>query len=57
MVAHPYNPAHLVPFVELVGSDETNAQTLQLVKGFLGICLKEISKNNKQIFLDRWFRG
>jgi len=38
VVAHPFNPAYLVPLVELVGSDETGAETINLVKEFLDSC-------------------
>ena len=38
VVAHPFNPAHLIPLVELVGSDETNKDAMTVVKEFLESC-------------------
>lgn len=49
LVAHPYNPAHLVPFVELVGSDETSAGTVQLVKEFLESCGRKVCVMKKSV--------
>ena len=49
VVAHPYNPAHLVPFVEVVGSDETNARTIQLVKEFLESCGRKVCVMKKGV--------
>ena len=42
LVAHPFNPAHLVPFVETVGSDETSAESIHLVKEFLESCGRKV---------------
>ena len=47
LVAHPFNPAHLVPLVELVGSDETSAKAIKLVKEFLESCGRKICLMNK----------
>ena len=49
LVAHPYNPAHLVPFVELVGSDETNIKTLLFVKEFLESCGRKVCHMKKSV--------
>ena len=49
LVAHPYNPAHLVPFVELVGSDETSGETIQLVKEFLESCGRKVCHMKKSV--------
>ena len=49
LVAHPFNPAHLVPLVELVGSDETSAQAMQLVKAFLESCGRKVCVMKKSV--------
>ena len=49
MVAHPFNPAHLVPLVELVGSDETSAEAIQLVKEFLESCGRKVCLLKKSV--------
>jgi 3-hydroxybutyryl-CoA dehydrogenase len=38
LVAHPFNPPHLVPLVELVGSDETSKNAIKLTKEFFDSC-------------------
>ena len=47
LVAHPFNPAHLVPLVELVGSDETSPEAIQLAKEFFESCGRKICLMNK----------
>jgi len=49
MVAHPFNPAHLVPLVELVGSDETRAEAVLLVKEFLESCGRKVCCMKKSV--------
>ncbi|MCL2380619.1 MAG: 3-hydroxyacyl-CoA dehydrogenase family protein [Treponema sp.] len=49
LVAHPYNPAHLVPFVELVGSDETSAKAMQFAKEFLESCGRKVCLMKKSV--------
>ena len=49
LVAHPFNPAYLVPLVELVGSDETSAEAIQLVKDFLESCGKKVCHMKKSV--------
>ena len=49
LVAHPFNPAHLVPLVELVGSNETSAQAMRLVKEFLESCGRKICLMKKSV--------
>jgi len=49
LVAHPYNPPYLVQFVELVGSDETSTQTIQLVKEFLESCGRKVCHMKKSV--------
>ena len=34
-VAHPYNPPHLVPCVEIVPSEYTSPETMQFIEAFL----------------------
>lgn len=34
LIAHPFNPVHLVPLVELVGGSRTNAQLLEQMRQF-----------------------
>lgn len=34
LIAHPFNPPHLIPLVELVPGEQTTAATLQTVKDF-----------------------
>ena len=43
VVGHPFNPPHLVPFVELVKSRETDDAVVVLVKSFLESCGRQVS--------------
>lgn len=47
MVAHPYNPPHLVPCVELVKNDFTSQEALDAVVDLLEYCGREVCKMNK----------
>lgn len=47
MVAHPYNPPHLVPCVELVKNDFTDPAALAAVTELLEFCGREVCKMNK----------
>lgn len=47
MVAHPYNPPHLVPCVELVKNDFTAQEALDAVTELLEYCGREVCKMNK----------
>ena len=47
MVAHPYNPPHLVPCVELVKNDFTAREALDAVTELLEYCGREVCKMNK----------
>ena len=49
MVAHPFNPAHIVPLVELVGSDETSGETVRLIKEFLESCGRKVIIMKKSV--------
>jgi len=43
VVGHPFNPPHLAPFVELVKSSVTEDGVVELVKGFLESCGRQVS--------------
>lgn len=47
MVGHPYNPPHLVPCVELVKNDFTDAESLKAVYGLLEYCGREVCTMNR----------
>lgn len=47
MVAHPYNPPHMVPCVELVKNDFTDPDALDAVTTLLEYCGREVCKMNK----------
>jgi len=49
LVAHPFNPAYLIPLVELVGSDETNAEAIGLAKEFLESCGRKVVVLKKSV--------
>ena len=49
VVAHPFNPAWLIPLVELVGSDETSKETTSLVKEFLESCGRKVIVMKKSV--------
>jgi 3-hydroxybutyryl-CoA dehydrogenase len=42
LVAHPFNPPHLVPFVEIVKSDETRQEAVDLTFDFLESCGRKV---------------
>ena len=48
-VTHPYNPPQLVPLVELVASDETSGEALQLLKKFLECCGRKVCFMKKSV--------
>ena len=47
MVAHPYNPPHVVPCVELVKNDFTDPEALEAVSSLLEFCGREVCRMNK----------
>ncbi len=47
MVAHPYNPPHLVPCVEVVKNDFTSQEALDAVTALLESCGREVCRMNK----------
>ena len=47
MVAHPYNPPHMVPCVELVKNDFTAPDALDAVVSLLEHCGREVCRMNK----------
>lgn len=42
MVAHPFNPPHLVPFVELVKSEKTSEEAAKAIYDFLESCGRKV---------------
>ena len=44
VVAHPYNPPHMVPCVELVKNDFTSQEALDAVTGLLEACGREVCR-------------
>ena len=49
LVAHPFNPPHLVPLVELVGSGETSKDAMQLTKDFFESCGRKVCVMSKSV--------
>lgn len=50
LVVHPFQPAHLLPLVELVGGKETSAQALATTHSFLEIQLKrQVVRLNQEV--------
>ncbi|WP_204791226.1 3-hydroxyacyl-CoA dehydrogenase family protein [Oscillibacter sp. CU971] len=47
MVAHPYNPPHMVPCVELVKNEFTAQESIDAVTELLEYCGREVCKMNK----------
>lgn len=47
VVAHPYNPPHMVPCVELVKNDFTDQKTIDAVTQLLEYCGREVCRMNK----------
>lgn len=47
LVAHPYNPPHMVPCVEVVKNDFTDQQSLRSVVDLLEYCGREVALMNK----------
>ena len=47
LVAHPFNPAHLVPLVEIVKSGETQQEAVDLTKEFLESCGRQVCEMKK----------
>jgi 3-hydroxybutyryl-CoA dehydrogenase len=42
LVAHPFNPAHLVPLVEIVKSGETRREAVDLTRDFFESCGRQV---------------
>ena len=49
MVAHPYNPPHMVPCVELVKNDFTSQDAQNTVVSLLEFCGREVCRMNKPV--------
>ncbi|MCF6321187.1 MAG: 3-hydroxyacyl-CoA dehydrogenase NAD-binding domain-containing protein [Rhizobiaceae bacterium] len=56
LVAHPFNPVYLLPLVELVGGEQTSAQTIEAAKQFyqsLGMRPLHVRKEIEAFIADR----
>lgn len=42
VIAHPFNPPHLVPFIELVKGDTTEQQSIEVTRNLLEYCGREV---------------
>ncbi|MDN7880684.1 3-hydroxyacyl-CoA dehydrogenase NAD-binding domain-containing protein [Burkholderia aenigmatica] len=49
LIAHPFNPPHLIPLVELVGGDETSHDVIARVKDFYDALGKQTIVLNKEM--------
>ncbi|AOI57148.1 3-hydroxyacyl-CoA dehydrogenase NAD-binding domain-containing protein [Burkholderia diffusa] len=49
LIAHPFNPPHLIPLVELVGGDATDPSVIARVKGFYDALGKQTIVLNKEM--------
>ncbi|QTD93292.1 3-hydroxyacyl-CoA dehydrogenase NAD-binding domain-containing protein [Burkholderia anthina] len=49
ILGHPFNPPHLIPLVELLGNDRTEAGVLELAERFYAACGKTTIRVNKEV--------
>ena len=49
LLAHPFNPPHLIPLVELLGNDKTAAATVDWAAAFYRRCGKETIRLHKEV--------
>jgi 3-hydroxyacyl-CoA dehydrogenase len=49
LIAHPFNPPHLMPLVEIVGGKDTDAAVLDAVQGFYEALGKKCVRLNKEL--------
>jgi carnitine 3-dehydrogenase len=49
VIAHPFNPPHLVPLVEIVGGDKTSTQTIERAAEFYAALGKRVVRLNKEV--------
>ena len=49
LLAHPFNPPHLIPLVELLGNDLTDPDAIDWAEGFFGRCGKVTIRVNKEV--------
>lgn len=49
ILAHPFNPPHLIPLVELLGNDKTDDDVLPWAEGFFARCKKVTIRVNKEV--------
>jgi 3-hydroxyacyl-CoA dehydrogenase len=49
VIAHPFNPPHLVPLVEIVGGAKTSEETIRRASGFYRSIGKKTVRLNKEV--------
>ncbi|MBN3723271.1 3-hydroxyacyl-CoA dehydrogenase NAD-binding domain-containing protein [Burkholderia sp. Ac-20379] len=49
ILGHPFNPPHLIPLVELLGNERTDADVLPLAEQFYAGCGKTTIRVNKEV--------
>ncbi|MEM7171783.1 MAG: 3-hydroxyacyl-CoA dehydrogenase NAD-binding domain-containing protein, partial [Pseudomonadota bacterium] len=49
LLAHPFNPPHLIPLVELLGNDKTSLEALDRAEAFFAECGKVTIRVNKEV--------
>lgn len=49
ILAHPFNPPHLIPLVELLGNDRTQPDVIPWAEGFFTRCRKQTIRVNKEV--------
>lgn len=49
LLAHPFNPPHLIPLVELLGNDTTDPDAVEWAAGFYRRCGKETIRLHKEV--------
>jgi len=49
ILAHPFNPPHLIPLVELLGNEKTDEGVVELAERFYAACGKTTIRVNKEV--------
>ena len=49
LLAHPFNPPHLIPLVELLGNEKTDPAAVDWAEGFYRRCGKETIRLHKEV--------
>lgn len=49
ILGHPFNPPHLIPLVELLANDRTDADVLEKAEAFYAACAKVTIRLNKEV--------